>query len=73
MAVSGMMLFAGNRIHAMVDSADWVPESDETNNVADMGQISSYDPAGGEWLPMVEWQWDDPNSFGVGIPPRSRR
>ena len=65
--LSGIVLFRDNLVYAQVDSQDQVIELDETNNYSHSGQDSLYQPPPQTFQPVVEWQWDDPNSSSYGV------
>lgn len=68
--VSGVVSFHESLISAFVDSANQIPELDETNNIGNSGQASKYRPPVGDFQPTVKWQWNDPlGSLGVRHPP----
>ena len=69
-SISGVVMFLDNLIYALVDSADQIPELDEENNLGYSGQSSKYQPPVGDFLPLVEWQWNSTTgSSGVNHPP----
>ncbi len=51
------ILFRDNLIHAFVDSANTVAESNEGNNVGHSGQPCLYQPAPSPFAPALEWSW----------------
>src|SRR5215471_18937505 len=66
---SGIVQFRDNAIYAFVDSANEIPEPDETNNYGNSGRSSKYQPPVGDWLPKVKWQYDLNGAFGANAPP----
>ncbi len=56
-SVSGVARFAGNVVHAMVDSAGSVAETDETNNVGWSGASCRAVPPVGLFTPAIERRW----------------
>lgn len=65
--ISGVVLFSDNLVHAFVDSADQIPELNETNNLSHSGEGSLHHPTVGNFQPVVKWYWDNPNSISLGI------
>lgn len=54
--VSGTVLFAGNVVHAFVDSGDDVAEDDETNNHASTLACETA-PSATSFTPAPKWSW----------------
>ncbi len=69
MRASGVVLFRDNAIFALVDSANQIPELDETNNIGSSGGQSRYQPPVGVFQPKVKWRRDTPGTVGVGDAP----
>jgi hypothetical protein len=64
--LSGTLLFRGNLVHAFVDSASVVVESDETNNYGSSTPPCPEPPPSGEpFQPVWEWIW---NGSGSPVP-----
>lgn len=64
--VSGVVQFRDSPVHAFVDSANQVSETDEGNNIGNSGRESKYHPPAGDFQPKVKWEWQDPRgSNGV--------
>ncbi len=57
---TGTLQFRDNAIHAKVDAASAVVESDETNNSFDTGQACIVRPDLDDFQPVVEWSWSSP-------------
>ena len=64
-ALAGSVLFPGNAIHALVDSANAVAESDESNNLASTLEACAA-PAPPPFAARLEWWWPGPTSSPVG-------
>ena len=73
-ALSGTVLFKGNLIYVFADSGNVIAESNETNNLANTGSLSSFIPPGpGPLTPVLKWHWATtavlPNSQNVLMTP----
>jgi hypothetical protein len=66
--IAGTVTFRDDLMHAMVDSAQVVAESDESNNVRHTGQECAFRPSAGSFRPEIEWQWSV-----SGVLPASRQ
>lgn len=62
--LAGILQFRDKPIWVVVDAGNAIPELDEVNNTLATGLDSRYQPAG-DWLPMVQWQWQSPGLFVV--------
>lgn len=60
--LAGTVLFKGNIIYVFADSSNAITESNETNNLANTGSLSSYTPtpSPGPLNPYMEWHWTPP-------------
>ena len=60
--LSGTLLFKGNLLYVFADSGNVIAESNETNNLANTGSLSSYTPipTPGLLTPTLEWHWTPP-------------
>lgn len=67
--VSGVVLFRDNAVYAFVDSANQIPELDETNNTGSSARESRYQPPAGEFQPKVKWEYNSPSQLGVRTAP----
>ncbi len=67
--VSGVVQFRDNLIYAFADSANQIPELDETNNYGHSGLASTYQPPVGDFQPKVKWQYEFAGASGVEHPP----
>jgi hypothetical protein len=73
--LTGTVLFKGNLIYVFADSGNTVAESDETNNLANTGSLSSYTPPSniGSLTPVLKWSWTSsavlPTSLNVMTTP----
>lgn len=56
-AVDAFLPFREAPLHAVVDPADAVPETDETNNTWSTARACRFRPASEELRPVVEWHW----------------
>src|SRR5262249_44767297 len=54
-------------VWAVVDAARSIPELDEANNTLATGLDSHYQPPVADWLPRVEWQWDNAPGGANGV------
>ena len=64
--VSGIVQFRDNLVYAFVDSAHQISELEETNNTANSGGGSKYQPPVNDFQPKVKWQFHSPlNNQGV--------
>ncbi len=61
-ALSGTVLFKGNLIYVFADSGNVIVESNEANNLANTGSLSSFTPppSSGPLTPMLKWHWTPP-------------
>jgi hypothetical protein len=66
--VSGVVWFRDNAIYALVDSANQIPELNETNNTGTSASESRYQPPAGEFQPKVKWQYNSSND-GTRVAP----
>ena len=72
--LSGTVLFRDNLLYVFADSGNVVAESDETNNLANTGSLSSYTPPPpGPLNPVLKWSWTSsavlPTSLNVMMTP----
>src|SRR5262249_55249023 len=65
--VSGIVQFRDRPVWAVVDAARSIPELDEANNTLATGLDSHYQPPVADWLPRVEWQWDNAPGGANGV------
>src|SRR5262249_26804543 len=57
--LAGIVQFRDRPIRVSVDAGNAIVELDESNNTLATGLDSHYQPTG-DWLPMVQWQWQAP-------------
>jgi len=62
--VSAVVRFRDDLVYAFVDSAQEVAEVMISNNLANSGTTSTYQPPIRTWQPKMKWQWDS-TSAGV--------
>jgi len=55
--VSAVVQFRDGPVYAFVDSANQIPELDETNNIGTSTNESKYHPPIGDFQPKVKWQY----------------
>jgi len=60
--LSGSVMFKGNLLYVFADSGNVITESDETNNLANTGSLSSFTPppSSGPFAPVLKWHWTPP-------------